>query len=145
MSPVIYAAIVLCFPALISAQFTLKPYNNTANIIFRFSDLNADGFIDKSELETFFAEFDTNGDGRVSFQEYSSYVHNNQNDPEINAFYHTLYDVYDANNDRHVDHDDFVLLFDLMDFNGDKEVSRAEYVHYMTIILETVDHNLHGN
>ncbi|XP_055873657.1 uncharacterized protein LOC106058616 [Biomphalaria glabrata] len=145
MSVLFYSAVLLCLPALSWAQiFTLRPYNNTANMAFRLSDYNGDNILDKNELERFFQDFDANGDGRVSFQEYSNYVHNNQHDPEINAFFHALYDVYDVNNDRHVDHDDFLLLYALMDFNDDNVISRQEFVHYFSIIFETIDHNLNG-
>ncbi|KAH9507911.1 hypothetical protein Btru_053197 [Bulinus truncatus] len=89
-------------------------------------------------------DYDANGDGRISFQEYSNYVHNNQHDPEINSFFHALYQVYDVNNDAHVDHTDFLLLFALMDFNGDNIINRQEFIHYFSIIFETIDHSLNG-
>ncbi|KAI8785578.1 hypothetical protein BgiBS90_012936, partial [Biomphalaria glabrata] len=55
MSVLFYSAVLLCLPALSWAQiFTLRPYNNTANMAFRLSDYNGDNILDKNELERFF-------------------------------------------------------------------------------------------
>ncbi|XP_059162791.1 uncharacterized protein LOC131946158 [Physella acuta] len=133
--------ILLCLPALSLAQLNLKPYNETAASLFRQTDTNMDHNVDKAELHASFMGYDTDGDGRITRHEYTSYVDTHV--PALSPLSHALYDIYDVDGDHHLDEHDFVNFFSLIDGNGNGIVSEAEFIRYWEILFTDLEH-LHG-
>lgn len=71
-------------------------------------------------------QYDTNRDGRVSRHEYTEYT--NLHTPTLYALSHALYDIYDVDNDHHLDLHDFENFFRLLDSNADNMVNEDEFV-----------------
>ncbi|BFZ04055.1 hypothetical protein BsWGS_07094 [Bradybaena similaris] len=135
-------AVVLLVLGYASSQgVNLKPYNQTAALMFHLSDSNQDGILKLEEIDNNFRGYDTDGDGRISRYEYTSYV--DQHSPALHAFSHGLYDIYDVDKDDQLDLHDFENFFRLMDSDDNGVVVLQEYVRYWTILLESLEH-LHG-
>lgn len=78
-------------------------------------------------MDLFFDQsYDTNNDGRISRFEYTDYV--DKNSPQLHAFSHGLYDIYDVDYDDQLDLHDFENFHKLLDGDGDGFVIQAEYV-----------------
>ncbi|KAK0044478.1 polcalcin Bra n 2 [Biomphalaria pfeifferi] len=135
--------LALSLPALSLAQtFSIKPYNETAAFIFAHTDVNHDGIMDRNELDLGFRHYDANLDGRVTYNEFTTFVQAQGHDPHTTHLLHALYRAYDENKDNNVDHLDFDIIFALSDYNNDGRVDRAEFIRYMSIVLETIDESV---
>ena len=133
-------ALAVLIPAYVAAQ-SLKPYNLTATALFYLSDANKDGILTLSEIDSNFKTYDRDNDGRITRYEYTSHV--DQTSPNLHAFSHALYDLYDVDNDDYLDLHDYESFHGLMDGNGDGILVVTEYVRYWEILLEDLEH-LHG-
>jgi len=138
MSPVF--ALLLFLPALTLA-YDLKPYNETAHLMFIGTDANKDGVLSRSELDATFKDYDTNGDGRVSRQEYTSYT--DLHSPTLHDLSHALYDIYDVDGDHHLDKHDFDNLYALIDGDADGIVEEIEFIKYWSVLFVNLEH-IHG-
>ncbi|CAG5136640.1 unnamed protein product [Candidula unifasciata] len=135
-------AIVLLAVGYASSQgLDLKPYNVTAAALFYVSDANKDGILTLSEVDSNFRSYDRDDDGRISRYEYTSHV--DANSPQLHAFSHGLYDIYDVDSDDFLDAHDYESFFKLMDSDENDVVTQHEYVRYWIVLLETLEH-LHG-
>ncbi|GFO18159.1 calcium binding protein 2 [Plakobranchus ocellatus] len=116
--------LLLTLPALTLA-IDLKPYNETAHMMFIESDQDSDGIFTRDEMDIVFKGYDINGDGRVTRHEYTSYV--DLHTPTLHALSHALYDIYDSDKDHHLDHHDYDNLFAMMDKDNDGIVQEMEF------------------
>ncbi|KAK6195076.1 hypothetical protein SNE40_000581 [Patella caerulea] len=117
----------------------LQPYNETALNMFHGNDFNGDGKFERSELDFTFYVYDTEPlDGIISRLEYTSYI--NKTTPELYRLSHELYDIYDIDNDNRLEKHDYDAFFQLMDSDDDGWVTEHEFVHYWTILLESLGH-----
>ncbi|XP_059162792.1 uncharacterized protein LOC131946159 [Physella acuta] len=133
---------LICLPALTLAQTVdLKPYNVTAVALFLQVDTNQDHNVDKAELHATFLSYDTDGDGRITRHEYTSYV--DTHSPALHPLSHALYDIYDVDGDHHLDEHDFNNFFSLMDGDGNGIVSAEEFIRYWEILFIDLEH-IHG-
>ncbi|XP_059162581.1 uncharacterized protein LOC131945964 [Physella acuta] len=133
--------IFVFLPAFTFGQSALQPYNTTASVMFAAVDGNVDGYIDIRELNQSFVQYDTNGDNRVTRNEYTNYI--NEHSPTLHSLSHALYDIYDVDGDHNLDHHDYDNFFRLMDGNDDGLISKDEYVRYWSILFTDLEH-LHG-
>ncbi|KAK3756839.1 hypothetical protein RRG08_048885 [Elysia crispata] len=133
--------LLLVLPAATLA-INLKPYNETAHMMFVESDFNNDGAFSRNELDMVFKGYDTNGDGRVTRHEYTSYV--DLHTPTLHDLSHALYDIYDSDNDHHLDKHDYDMLFSIMDADSDGIVQEMEFTIYWTALYGSLEH-VHGH
>ncbi|ESO92786.1 hypothetical protein LOTGIDRAFT_232909 [Lottia gigantea] len=132
-----YIIALICFTAC-SANI-LQPYNETAREMFHANDANQDGIYERAEIDYTFMIYDTNpNDGRVSHAEYTQYINNTS--PSLHALSLELYNVYDVDNDNLLEKHDYDNFFKLMDYDDNNEVSEHEFVHYWTIMFESLGH-----
>ncbi|XP_059162793.1 uncharacterized protein LOC131946160 [Physella acuta] len=134
--------ILICLPALTMAQnVNLKPYNVTAAVLFLQVDTNMNNNVDKTELHASFLSYDTDGDGRITRHEYTTYV--DAHSPALHPLSHALYDIYDVDGDHHLDEHDFDNFYGLMDTDNNGIVSDDEFIKYWEILFVDLEH-LHG-
>merc|ERR1711874_763840 len=124
-----------------SFAMSLKPYNETAHLMFIGSDGNQDGQLARDELDHTFKDYDTNGDGRVSRHEYTGYV--DLHSPNLHDLSHALYDIYDVDGDHHLDKHDFDNLYALIDGDADGIVEEIEFIKYWSVLFVNLEH-IHG-
>ncbi|XP_012935838.1 putative uncharacterized protein DDB_G0287457 [Aplysia californica] len=133
--------ILLLLPA-VSLAINLKPYDETAGILFDDVNSNKDDVITRHELRESFDKYDTNHDDRISHREYTQHV--NASTPALLPLSLELYKIYDVDNDHHLDEHDFNNLFALIDSDSNGRVERSEFVRYWTILLKNLEH-LHSH
>ncbi|XP_052790949.1 uncharacterized protein LOC128224899 [Mya arenaria] len=123
----------------------LQPYNFTAEIMFIVEDLDQDGIMTVAEIDTVFAQYDTNGDGKESRHEYTAFIC--AADPALYQISHYLYDAYDVNGDHKLDLVDYEGFHNNMDSNNDGLLNMEEFVAYWVALLtsiESVGNHQHG-
>ncbi|XP_059164978.1 uncharacterized protein LOC131947715 [Physella acuta] len=125
-------AILLCLPILALCQ---DPDTITANV-FKKTDVDGDGNIERPELDQYFKTFDQNNDNRISRHEYglqvnATYVH----DPVVSHNLHTMFDNLDFNNDHHLDTADYDHMFTTCDTDNNQLVSSAEFTSFFKTML----------
>ncbi|XP_071097366.1 uncharacterized protein [Haliotis cracherodii] len=119
----------------------LRPYNITAQNLFTANDLDKDQEMSHFELVLSFNGFDSNFDGVVSREEYTTYT-THQN-PAMFVLTHALYDIYDSDKNGVLTEYDYEQLFKLWDANENGIVSELEFVHWWTVTLTSLDHLHH--
>ncbi|XP_012943867.1 uncharacterized protein LOC101845039 [Aplysia californica] len=141
MTSSLFLLLALVLPALTLA-IDLKPYNETAHGMFISTDSNMDGVLSRDELDATFKGYDTNGDGRVSRHEYTSFV--DLHSPTLHSLSHALYDIYDVDGDHHLDKHDYDNFYALIDGDGDGTVEEIEFIKYWSVLFVNLEH-LHGH
>merc|ERR1711909_64842 len=111
----------------------LKPYNETALMMFHGEDTNGDGMITRIELEQLFDKYDANGNGKESRHEYTEFVC--ATTPTLYNLAHYLFDEYDANGDHMLEKADYDALFMKMNPDNDDSIEEDEFVAYWTTIF----------
>ncbi|XP_045166883.2 uncharacterized protein LOC123530204 [Mercenaria mercenaria] len=106
----------------------LKPYNETAIIMFLGNDLNRDGHIDRSEINATFSLYDKNSDGYETRYEYTEYICGTS--PALYQLSHYLFDEYDFNGDHILEEYDYEVLYDQMDKDKDGLITPGEFIDY---------------
>merc|ERR1711915_453217 len=109
-------------------------------MMFLESDVNGDGKMTQDEINEVFKGYDTNKDGRVSRHEYTSFT--DQHTPSLHALSHALYDIYDVDNDHHLDKHDFENFFQLIDADGNDIIDEGEFIQYWTKIFIDLEHHI---
>ncbi|XP_046582708.1 uncharacterized protein LOC124290063 [Haliotis rubra] len=123
------------------ADVNLRPYNVTAQNLFDNNDLDKDKEFSLAELKFSFQGYDSDFDGVVSREEYTTYT-THQN-PALFILTHALYDIYDSDKDGVLTEYDYDQLYKLWDANENNVVSEPEFVHWWTVTLESLDHLHH--
>ncbi|XP_059162550.1 calcium-binding protein NCSA-like [Physella acuta] len=121
------------------ALINLKPYDQTASVMFNMVDHDQDGDVNRNELDQAFKAYDTNGNGRISKQEYVSYVEQIIHDTSYRHLMLATFDIIDVDNDHILDHHDFDNFFSLMDSDSNNLVSLAEYVRYWSALFPDLE------
>ncbi|XP_041368676.1 uncharacterized protein LOC121383013 [Gigantopelta aegis] len=119
-------------------KISLRPYDQYAKHMFVTYDSNGDSIFSQLELQQSFRYYDTNGDQRVTRKEYTEY--GNHILPELHELTHALYSLYDMDNDHILDLWDYEHLYKLIDSDEDGQVTEAEFVHFWTTTLESLNH-----
>lgn len=119
------------------SSLELKPYADTAIVMFLHSDLDQDGHLNMSEIRETFVKYDLNGDGFETRYEYTEFICNTT--PSLYPLSHYLFDEYNLNNDHVLTDEDYVAMFDNMNPNRDDYITPAEFIGYWenvcTVIL----------
>ncbi|XP_046582707.1 uncharacterized protein LOC124290062 [Haliotis rubra] len=135
------AAFLLLGVCLRLADAELRPYNVTAQNLFGIYDIDKDSEYSLAELKLSYNGFDSNFDGVVSREEFTTYF-TTQNQ-YLFVLTRPLYDIYDADQDGAVTEYDFNQIYKLWDANENNVVSELEFVHWWTVTLEALDHLHH--
>eukprot|EP00178_Gracilaria_changii_P006869 TRINITY_DN22257_c0_g1_i2.p1 TRINITY_DN22257_c0_g1~~TRINITY_DN22257_c0_g1_i2.p1 ORF type:complete len:262 (+),score=55.50 TRINITY_DN22257_c0_g1_i2:53-838(+) len=100
--------------------------------VFFYEDADESGFLEQSELEKIFVNFDANGDGEVLFPEYEAVMLRliaklgqlKAASDKLQALYNTA----DADNDGKLSLAELGGIFSSADTDGDGKVSKEEFV-----------------
>ncbi|XP_046560733.1 uncharacterized protein LOC124269749 [Haliotis rubra] len=133
--------VVLLGSSLCCAQIDLRPYNTTAKMLFDANDIDKDLQISSQEIEYSFRHYDSNFDGVISREEYTTYA--THADPAMFVLTHALYDIFDSDKNGVLTEYDFIELFKLWDANENGVVSQQEFIHWWTVTLTSLDHLHH--
>ncbi|KAH9493177.1 hypothetical protein Btru_021959 [Bulinus truncatus] len=124
------SALLIAMPALIVCQ-TAADLHQYAVDAFHVLDLNADGNVQKSELDHYFVIYDSNHDGQISRHEYTVYITEQYgHDATLNHLLHNLYDELDTNGDHHLNHVDWDNLYTKSDADGNGLVNQGEFTTF---------------
>eukprot|EP00105_Crassostrea_gigas_P011554 XP_011427278.1 PREDICTED: calcium-dependent protein kinase 22 [Crassostrea gigas] len=98
-----------------------------------------DGLLEMNELTTIFTQRDTDGNGKLSYVEFTAHAHDN-------PMRHDLFNYFDTNKDGFLTKEEMVdNNYHAMDHNGDNQVSRTDFDHYYTnIIHHLLQQQQHG-
>ncbi|CAL1541650.1 unnamed protein product [Lymnaea stagnalis] len=128
--------LLVCLPAL-----TLCAIDWAAVSVGSFAkiDSNNDGSLEKPEVERYFKQtYDTNGDDKVTKQEYVAVVTAANSDHNLVRALTGLFDDLDFNNDDVIDKNDNDKLFDLIDRNNNNRISQLEYTTWFELTINPV-------
>ncbi|CAL1541654.1 unnamed protein product [Lymnaea stagnalis] len=120
----------LCLPALTICQ--PLDLNAAAAISFKNFDADGDRNLEKPEISQYFSTvYDSNKDGRVSKQEYTSTVEARYaSSPELVNVLKNLFSYVDFNNDNHLDAPDYDNLFTTADADKNGLITQQEFAKY---------------
>ncbi|KAK0041412.1 hypothetical protein Bpfe_029213 [Biomphalaria pfeifferi] len=122
-------AVLLALPVLITCQ--IADLHQYALDAFKLLDMNADGNIQRNEVDHYFVVYDTNHDGQISRHEYTVHVTEQYgHDPQLNHLLHSLYDGLDTNGDHHLTHVDYDNLYAKADSNSNGVVNQVEFTTF---------------
>ncbi|KAL4219195.1 hypothetical protein ACF0H5_021777 [Mactra antiquata] len=110
---------------------------------FHEMDTDKNGILTEQELGTAYSAVDFNGDGQISFAEYTKYT--NQTD----AVARPMFNAYDTDADGMLPLDHMADYLHLMDKNDNGVVDIHEYEHYTVKLVQCVysdhGHGSHGH
>ncbi|XP_025097081.1 probable calcium-binding mitochondrial carrier CBG00135 [Pomacea canaliculata] len=130
-------AIVFCLlPAVLAVDLT--PLSLAAIMqSYDSMDTNGDGIVELSDLKYFFTRDDANGDGYITFQEYSDARPPETPQGNLHRLFQ-YYDKLDGSVDGKVSDSVALVIFKRMDTNNDDQVSFKEFSSTMTRINHDV-------
>ncbi|XP_046547900.1 uncharacterized protein LOC124257800 [Haliotis rubra] len=99
---------------------------------FNIIDADSNGQVDRKEFYAAFDRLDTNGDQKMTLQEYMANTNVSQSVAQL------VFKFMDKNSDGSVDRSEMTDVFNLFDTNKDGEISKQEFVREYTKIYNNV-------
>ncbi|XP_067660852.1 uncharacterized protein [Haliotis asinina] len=96
-------------------------------------DFNNNGKFDRSDVQTFIHDYDTDGDDEVTRAEFD--FHWGVTEPTLNIVGHGLFLEYDDDQNGVVTSSDLDALYNRMDHDDDGTVSKHEFKNYYKQLL----------
>ncbi|XP_067662231.1 uncharacterized protein [Haliotis asinina] len=96
-------------------------------------DSNSNGKFDRSDLQVFIHDYDTDGDGEVTRAEFD--FHWGATEPTLNIVGHALFLEYDDDQNGVVTSSDLDALYNRMDHDDDGTVNKREFKAYYKQLL----------